>query len=317
MAEEAVDQQAGRTSPGHVLEYAALRAVCVFVGLLPLRLALLFGAGLGWVAWSVLRIRRSVVLTNLTLAFPDLKDRKRRRIACRSYSSIGRFAVEFARQGRVNRQYFRKYISVEKPELVKRISEADGVVGLGFHFGNWELLGVVQAYLGIDVSFLVGEQRNRLVDEYINSLRASHGIRLIRRDGAMRGIISTIRSGGVVCWLSDQDSGRSGVLVDFFGYPASTPRGAAAFACKLGKPIACMYLVRIRGPYHRVIASPLFQPRKDLEREEAETELTQRYTAHLQSVIERHPEQYWWPHRRWKTTGLYEDGSERKATDER
>jgi KDO2-lipid IV(A) lauroyltransferase len=71
-----------------------------------------------------------------------------------------------------------------------------------------------------------------------------------------------------------------------------------------------MYLVRTGGPCHKVIASPLFEPRKDLEREEAEAELTQRYTAHLQSIIERYPEQYWWPHRRWKTTGLYEDSRE-------
>ena len=294
----------------HRLEYAGLRLTTFLVGVLPREVSLRFGAMLGWIAWVVLRIRRSVVLKNLDLAFGDeTSPPQRRRTALRSYMSIGRFAVEFARQRRIDESFFERFISVDSPERIEEVRNAGGLIGIGFHLGNWELLGVVQAWLGIEVSFLVGDQRNRLVDDYINRLRSSHGIRLIRRDVAMREIIRTVRAGGVVCWLSDQDAGRNGIVVDFFGYPASTPRGAAAFAVKLGRPIACMYLVREKGSHHRLIASPLFWPSTELKGDEAERELTQRYTSHLESVVRRYPEQYWWPHRRWKTTGLYSGGS--------
>lgn len=292
----------------HYVEYAVLRVVVFFVNVIPLKIALVFGRLLGSVAWCILRVRREVVLRNITLAFPELKDRKIRKIALKSYENIGRFVIEFARQNKVNRKYYERFITIQDNEEVERIRrEKGGVVGLGFHFGNWELLGVVQAHMGINVSFLVGEQRNMLVNRFMNGLRANHGIKLIGRDAGMRGIISTIREGGVVCWLSDQDAGKSGIIVDFFGFPASTPRGAAAFAVKLGKPIASMYLVRTKGPYHKVFASPLFFPREDLSREEAEKEITQRYTNYLQDMIKRYPEMYWWPHRRWKTTGLYKE----------
>jgi len=292
----------------HRLEYILLRLTVWKLGLLPLRAALGVGAALGWVAWRVLGIRRRISMVNLRQAFPDRHDEELERIGLDSYMNAGRFMVEFARQNRLDDDHIARHVELDEDSgeiLQEALSLGTGLIGLSFHFGNWELLGVAQSRLGFDVSFLVGQQRNRLVDDFINRLRSSHGLEIITRDAAMRRIVRIARSGGIVCWLSDQDAGRDGLVVDFFGYPASTPRGAAAFSVKLGMPILVGFMVREEGPDHRLVFGGLLRPREDLPREEAELELTQRYTDLLEEMVRRHPELYWWPHRRWMTTGLY------------
>ena len=297
-----------RTSFAHRVEYAVLRTVMFITGLLPLRCALSMGACMGWFAWCVLGVRRKVVMRNLALAFPGDDDRSRSRTALLSYMNVGRFMMEFARQGSMSREYVLEHVEVEDPGRLEDIRQLGGCIVITGHFGSWELFGVAMGYLLGRMSFLVGRQSNALVDDFINHLRSRHGIELFNRRTAVRGVVTSIRSGGRVCWLSDQDAGSSGVIVDFFGHPASTPRGAAAFSVRLGAPVIAGALVRQgKGPFHRLVLSPTLLPDASLPREAAEEDITRRYTTELETLVRAHPEQYWWAHRRWKSTGVYGD----------
>ena len=290
----------------HKIEYALTRLTGFFLSIVPLQCSLFGGALLGRIAW-LLGVRRKVSRINISTAFPEKSSAEVNRIGSASYANSGRFMVEFIRQRRMGRKYFEKYITVEKTAaLEKALNHTTGVIGLTFHFGNWEYYGVSNAFLGKEISFLVGKQRNSLVDGYINRLRSSQGAKLLTRDVSMRGIIKIARKGGIVCWLSDQSAGKNGLVVDFFGHPASTPRGAAAFSVKLNMPITCGFMVREKGPYQRFVVKEFLLPNPDLPKREAEIELTQRYTKVLEEMIKEYPELYWWSHRRWKrTTGLY------------
>lgn len=301
----------GRPAPGHRIEYGLLRTVAFLAGLLPLRLALAAGAALGWVAWSVLGIRRGVVTTNLRQAFPDIPDGELRSIGRRSYMNSGRFMMEFARQQRLGRGHIERHVTVDDPDRLEALRKTDGALVITGHFGNWELFGIVCSYMLGDVAFLVGRQSNGLVDGYINGMRSCHGIELYNRRSAVKGVLTSMRRGGYVCWLSDQDAGDSGVMVDFFGRPASTPRGAAAFSVKLGVPVVPAVLERLgSGADHVLLIGEPVYPPEGMPAEEAETRVTAEYTSQLETFIRRRPDLYWWAHRRWKSTGLYDRGSE-------
>ncbi len=290
----------------HRIEYALTRTVIFFAGLLPLRCAIALGAGLGWISWRVLGIRKKIVMMNLLQAFPDKPTGELDRIGLHSYMNSGRFMLEFARQNRMGEHYIAKHVTVEDPQALDTLRSLNGAIIITGHFGNWELFGVVNRYKLGDVAFLVGRQSNALVDGYINGMRSIHGIELYNRRSAVKGVLKSMKRGGYVCWLSDQDAGDSGVIVDFFGYPASTPRGAAAFSVKLGVPVVPAVLLREgKGTDHKLVIGTPVYPDKDLTPEEAEKEVTQIYTRQLEQMIIRNPELYWWAHRRWKTTGMY------------
>ncbi|MEN8209583.1 MAG: lysophospholipid acyltransferase family protein, partial [Candidatus Fermentibacteria bacterium] len=253
-------------------------------------------------------VRRKIVMMNLRQAFPDKSRRELDKTGLQSYMNSGRFMLEFARQDRMGEDYIAKHITVRDPEVLDVLKDLNGAIIITGHFGNWELFGVACRYKLKDVAFLVGRQSNSLVDAYINGMRSTHGIELYNRRSAVRGVLKSMKRGGYVCWLSDQDAGSSGVVIDFFGYPASTPRGAAAFSVKLGVPVVPAVLLREgKGADHQLVIGKPVYPDSDLSPEEAEKEVTQEYTMQLEKIIIRNPELYWWAHRRWKTTGLYTD----------
>ena len=297
-----------KPSLGRRIEYVLVRMTVFVVGLLPIRCALSLGAFMGWFAWKMLQIRKNIVLVNLGLAFPEKSHEELNRIALLSYENSGRFMVEYARQWKMDQSYIEKHVSIDNPEALKVLRNEEGAIIITGHFGNWELFGVANRYLLGDVAFLVGRQSNSLVDGFINRIRSMHGIELYNRRAAVKGVLSSMKRGGYVCWLSDQDAGHNGIIVDFFNYPASTPRGAAAFSAKIGVPVVLAALLRIgKGPDHRLVISEPIRPDGDISREEAEKRITQQYTLELENLIRENPELYWWAHRRWKTTGLYRD----------
>lgn len=297
---------AGKPKFSHRIQYGLTRFFSFWINAMPLRCALFLGALLGRTAW-LLGVRKRVCRINIHTAFPEKSPNEIDGIGRESFANAGRFMAEFIRQGKMNEKYFHKYITVERNEALEKFLACEGgVIALGYHFGNWEYNGVCHQFLGKETSFLVGRQHNRLIDGYINELRSSLGPKLLTRDASMRGIIRIARTGGAVCWLSDQYAGRNGLVVDFFGKPASTPRGAAAFSVKLGMPILCGVMIREKGPFQRFSPRAFLLPNPDLPRHEAELDITARYTRILEEVVREYPEQYWWAHRRWKkTTDIY------------
>ncbi len=293
-------------TPMHRLEYILLRFVASMVCMLPIGAALGVGAMMGRLAWKIFGVRRKIVLKNLRQAFPGMDAEELEDLGCRSYMNSGRFMVEFARQGKVDENYVTRYVRIGDSRRLDELRTMGGALLITGHFGNWELFGIACKYFLGDVAFLVGRQSNALVDRYINDNRSSHGIRLYNRRSAVKGVLESMRRGGFVCWLSDQDAGSGGIVVDFFGYPASTPRGAAAFSVKLGVPVIPAVLEREgTGPFHVLeLGVPVYPP-DGISGEQAEIEVTREYTRQLEEFVRKRPDLYWWAHRRWKSTGLY------------
>jgi KDO2-lipid IV(A) lauroyltransferase len=135
----------------------------------------------------------------------------------------------------------------------------------------------------------------------MNDHRRIFNIGLIEMGVAARGVIKAVKQGRMVCMLSDQDAGSDGVIVDFLGRPASTPKGPAAFAIKTGTPLACGFIVR-EGARQRIILTPPIEFTSSGNKENDIKNLTQGYTSLIEQYVREHPDHWFWPHRRWKST---------------
>ncbi len=271
--------------------------------LLPLKASVRLSAILGVIAFDLVRIRRKVTLDNLRNAFGEEYSLKERiRIGRRSYINFAKSMVEFASLKRPDREKLVRLVRFTGRHHVDEVLErGKGVVIVTGHFGSWEFLGAAAVAHGFDVDFLVGEQANKGVDRLMNDLRRGAGIGIIPRGVAARGIFRSLKEKKLVALLSDQDARKHGIFVDFFGIPASTYPGAAQFACRTGCPIVFCYIVRKSDELHETFFMPPFEVDQDAGIDEEVMRLTAAHAKALEDCVRKHPEQYFWAHKRWKT----------------
>jgi len=277
-----------------------------------LKTVLMMGDFLGWFVFSVLRVRRRVVLDNLARAFPEKSKRELLEIARRTYQNFSKMVFEYIRFPLLDEETVSSLCTVEGIEhLDWAFERGRGAVLVSGHFGNWELMAAAVAKMGYPIYSVVGYQHNRLVDEMMNRYRRMVGNRVIHTGVAVRGVMKALKNKGFVALLSDQDAGREGVFVDFFGRKSSTHQGPAVFVLKTGAPILFGSAIRLPRGRHRFVCERLcFDHLKGVTPENI-WEVTQAYTTLLELAIRDHPDHWFWMHRRWKTHPPEEKGSQK------
>jgi KDO2-lipid IV(A) lauroyltransferase len=154
--------------------------------------------------------------------------------------------------------------------------------------------------LGYPLTFVVGVQRNRLVQDLMNRLRGECGISVIEPASLLE-TTRVLRQNRFIAMLSDQDARQQGVFVDFLGAPASTHAGAARLALLTGAPVITGFIIRTDATHHRIIIEEPVRIDRGMDRQESVLRITRAYTRSIEGYVRRHPDHWLWAHRRWKT----------------
>jgi KDO2-lipid IV(A) lauroyltransferase len=285
----------------HRLEYAGFASALGFAGALSPGMARKLGESLGLLG-SGLGIRKDVTLDNLRHAFPNASDAWIAETAKRSYEHLGREALNSIRLGKLSSKQLIDITGEQNAELDefrKAIARGKGVVVFSGHVGNHEIAGTALAARGFPVDAVVQRQENPLFDNALNGARLKHGLGIIDRSKAQRQALKSLRAGRAVAFASDQDAGRNGVFVPFFGRLASTHRGGALFAVKTGAPAFIGGAIR-RGDGYEGLLEPLEVDRGGAL-DDVVYKMMAAFTKRLEEVVRSAPDQYLWMHRRWKT----------------
>jgi KDO2-lipid IV(A) lauroyltransferase len=286
--------------------YGVLRVAMGALGALPLASAVRLGAAGGRVAWALARGLRRVGMRNLELAFPERPVAERRRILRASFANLGRMAAELAHLHRMTADDLRTLVRFEDEAWWAENIGAPrdtGALILSGHFGNWELLVFAHGMRGFPVSMVHRTVANPFVDRWLNTLRARAGTRLVRKRQAAGGVLRALHDRQLLVLPFDQNSTRAiGVFVQFFGEQASTNSGIARLALRTGAPIVPVFIVREGGtPFHRVHVLPIMYAQRSGDPESDVKRVTQELSNVFEGMVRRHPEQWLWMHKRWKT----------------
>jgi KDO2-lipid IV(A) lauroyltransferase len=254
------------------------------------------------------RLRR-VGMRNLEMALPDLDPRERQRIIDGVFRSIARMLVTFSRFPRLNKGNINEWIRYEGFEHFERaLQQGKGVLFATAHLGNWELSAFAHALMSAPMHVVVRPLDNPRIDALVERRRAGSGNRLIEKKDFARSILQALKNNEPVGILIDQNAGLdNGVFVDFFGMPACAVAGFAKLAAHSGAAVIPGFA--LWSEKERKYILRFFAP---LPMTGDATLDTQILHAQLECVIRRHPDQWLWIHRRWKTRppgcpSLYED----------
>lgn len=277
--------------------------VVVFRGLsfafapLPWRLAQGLGALLGALAWPLAVRDRRRILDHLALAFPELPAAEHRRIGRASLRHHGTTLGEVLWLLTRGADAVRAKVETVGFEILDELrKEGRPAIVLTGHCGNWELLAAAINVRGTGMRVVARALDEAPLQDLLVGLRGRFGTHTIERGeaGAARELLRTLRSGGVLGMLIDQDTKVDGVWVPFFGHPAYTPVGAAKMALARNAAILPTFIERLPGGRHRAtMGAPLELPPDEVA-------ATAWMTRAIEEQVRRRPEQWVWMHRRWR-----------------
>lgn len=284
--------------------YTVVRFLAVLFRLLPLRFSLWVGRRFGDVLYYLIGKRRLIAYANLKAAFGGrYTPAQLKGIIKNEYRGLSQSFIEVLKFPVLGDEHVDKYIKVEGEDKIKAaLKRGRGVILLTGHFGNWELSSLVGALKGYKMNVLARWQKFDMLNGYLNKMRSFRGANVISKDDSREMITRALNRNEVVGILSDQDGGKRGEYVEFFGRLASTPKGVAHFSLKTGAPILPVFIIREKGPYHRIVIEEDISITASDDINVDIHEILQRFAKVLQMYVERYPGQWLWLHKRWKTT---------------
>jgi Kdo2-lipid IVA lauroyltransferase/acyltransferase len=267
-------------------------------------LAHALGAAVAWLAWT-LRIRRRVVLDNLRLAFPEKDDAERRAIARATYRHLGQLVPEFFLLPRMSRAEIEALLVQERPEILHdALARGKGVIACTAHFGNFEVLAAAYTILGVPVTMISRSMGKSRFNDLWRRTRRRAGVEelTVRRGETLAAAMRSMKAGRALGYVIDQNmSRRRAVFPTFFGVPAATAPTPAVLALRTGAEVIFVLAIRQPDGRHRVVFEGPLQVPDTGDRERDILAFLQDLNDRLERWVRRHPEQWYWLHRRWKT----------------
>jgi KDO2-lipid IV(A) lauroyltransferase len=280
------------------LEYLLAASLVGLLRAAPLSLSYRLGYAAACLLDFLLPKLRKVAIHNLGIAFPDLPAAEHRRIADGVFRSVGRVLVALARFPSIDKANVGDWISYQGLEHYQAAkSQGRGVLIATAHLGNWELSAFTHALMTEPMNVMVRPLDNPLVDDLVETRRTLSGNRLILKRDAARTVLKALKNNEPVGILIDQNTTPAeGVFIDFFGRKACAGLAFAKLAYHSKAPVIPGFALWNEAARRYDL---YFLPEVPLSGDAAED--TQRIHAVLEEVIRRHPDQWLWIHRRWKT----------------
>ncbi len=265
---------------------------------LPFPVQIRLGQIIGYLSYLLARERREVCRINLELCFPELSDKARRSLLRRTFLSNGIGVMEVAMSWCRDPADFRDRVTVAGLDNLRRArAEGRGVLLICAHFSTLEFAGaLLSLFEKMDVTYR--KHGNPLFETVMTNSRKRLYPGVIEREN-VREAYRSLKKGHIVWYAPDQDYGRRhSVFVPFFGVQAATITATSRFARFNDSPVIFFshYRHGDNSGYHLDFSPPIENYPSGDDKADAI-----KINTIIEQAIRKHPEQYLWLHKRFKT----------------
>ena len=284
--------------------YLVIRCIAASAAVIPVTVMLHIARWCARLLWCCYPQGRQLAIEHLQASYPDQDVAWIKACARRSFEQIGMLGLDCLLTPRLARKdNWRQYARFKNVERVKWLmQEGRGLIMVTGHYGNFEIMGYILGMFGFDLYSVARPLDNTYLDTYIRSIRQRQGQKIIDKKGAGIFMSQSAPAGASLGLIADQDAGRKGIYVDFFGRPASTYKSIALIAATRNMPIAVGYSRRVGNRYFFDIGiNRIIFPEEWADKKDPLRWITAEYTRAIEAFVREDPSQYWWVHRRWKS----------------
>jgi KDO2-lipid IV(A) lauroyltransferase len=286
----------------HYFEYKLLMGIGFLIRGLPRLTILRLGRFVGDFIYFCVPVRKTITLNHLEQSFPEKSVAEIKKIARGTYQNFGMNVFEHLCIPILSNEDIRSIVNLADEEiLIQALAKKRGAIIVGGHFGNWEYTSSAVSAYGYRLGVVVAGVSNKYIDKKINEHREAAGGEMIPKGASTRAVIRILRENGTIGMLMDQNAGRDGIFVNFFGRPGSTAKGPAAIALKTEASLIFFAAIRQHDGTINVVFEPIEVDYDAGMTEENILDITQRCTSRLEHYTRLYPDHWFWMHRRWKT----------------
>lgn len=287
----------------HLLEYALLRPLLALIDALPLSGAERLMNAIADICFAGAARRRDIACDNVRRSGIAIDEMEVRRIAKLSFRHFLCLVVDSLKSDRYfSEETWRDRVELDvAPETMAILEKpGQGMILISGHLGNWEIAAQVLSYIKPVVG-ITRDMNNPHTNELMKKRKPRNRFTLTpKHDADMGRLLTTLKQGSVLALLIDQHARKGGMLIDFFGTPASTHTSHAMLHLITKTPMCFGYCVKTGPMKFKFKALPPIEITKTGKRDADVKAILEALTKELEDAIRTYPEQYLWAHRRWR-----------------
>ncbi len=292
-----------------------LRSALAVVDALPFAAAGFVARRLADLWWAVDFPRRRVACDNILKSGIETDPRRASRLSRRSAEHMGMVVIESLKSAELlddgrwrddgfwpDDSFWPDSVRLDiAPDVQAVLEDPDqGLIIVSGHFGSWEIAAqLLSRYKPI--AGITRPMNNPRVEALIQRRKPRYRFNPIPKYAAdPRRFLAVLGSGEILALLADQHAHTGGVMVDFFGRPASHYTTAAMLHLVARAPLCFAACRRTAPKRFEIVTSPLIHHPKSGDKKRDVRAILTTLNQHLEAEIRKAPDQYLWGHRRWR-----------------
>lgn len=264
------------------------------VSLLSLRVLYFITDMVFLVGYYLISYRRSVIVQNLSRAFPDMKYKEIAAISRAYTRHFFNLFAEWIKLTSISQSALNKLVQYQNVDIIQQYSDkGQNVILVMGHYGNWEALNLLPTRVDLPVYAIYKKQSSQIINKVGVWMRIRFGVRLLEKKEATRFILRNKLTPAIYVFIADQSpSAHVKESFSFLHQPTTAFAGVEKLAAAIQAVVIYMEVMPVRrGEYHvnfRLLS-------KDLS-------VTAGFLHELEKSIIQSPQYWLWSHRRWKHT---------------
>jgi Kdo2-lipid IVA lauroyltransferase/acyltransferase len=287
----------------YFIEYVSLRSALFLLDCISLPTAEFMALRLAGIWFKVDGRRRRISEQNILRSGITADQAEATRIARDSFRHFAVLVVESLKSGEsLSEQNWRERVEVCISPATMALLEKPGqaVILVSGHIGNWEISAQMVSYIKPVVG-ITRDMNNPYTDKLIKKRKPKNRFTLTpKHDAGLDRLLSILKNGEILALLTDQHASGRGMMIDFFGTPASTHTSPALLHLVTHVPLCFGYCLRTGPMSFKLIALDPIIHKPTGNKEQDIRAILERLNRELESAIRQAPEQYLWAHRRWR-----------------
>jgi lauroyl/myristoyl acyltransferase len=261
---------------------------------IPRRVAYKLTQVVGAIGYVVARKPRDNIQNNLAVVMGNpATSRLVRAAALRAFQNNAKNWCDTLRLEETTKDEIEELVHVEGWErLDEALALGQGLILLGIHLGNIDIVGQIVAARGLKLTVPVENMQPEQLFRRVQKLRQSFGIKTVPLSAGPRPLLAALNRNEIVGVLCDRNIADTGVEVHFFDKPAIVSKGPAWLAGLSHAPVLMGVGIRTADNRFAGIVTPPINILRTGNRQSDHRENAQTIMSTAEALIRQYPDQW-------------------------